>query len=144
MMIHATTALPERVVTLRIGRQYYALPLESVSQVVRLPDLTDVAGAPPVLAGMLNLRGTFLPVLDGHVLINIPSAHTLDSSILVITLGGVPAYGLLVDEVEDVQHISIAQIADLRNGAAFIRGIVRDGERSIILIDPAALGMITA
>ena len=143
MMIHATSVLPERVVTLRIGRQYYALPLESVSQVVRLPDLTDVAGAPPVLAGMLNLRGTFLPILDGHVLINIPSAHTLDSSILVITLGGVPAFGLLVDEVEDVQHISITQIADLRNGAAFIRGIVRDGERSIILIDPAALGMIT-
>ncbi len=143
-MIQSPSALPELVVTLRIGRQHYALPLESVSQVVRLPDLTDIAGAPPVLAGVLNLRGTFLPVLDGHVLINIPSTHSLDSSILVIAFDGAPILGLLVDEVEEVQHISVAQIVNLSNGAAFIRGILRDGDRSIILIDPVALRLVIA
>jgi len=139
-MIPVTSALSELVVTLRIGRQRYALPLESVSQVVRLPDLTDIAGAPPTLAGMLNLRGSFLPVLDGHALIGDRSAYTLDSSILVIVLGGAPILGLLVDEVEDVYPIPAAHIVDLTGGAAFIRGIMHDGEGTVILLDPAALG----
>jgi hypothetical protein len=39
---------------------------------------------------MLNLHGTFLPVIDGHTLIGVQSAHTLDSSILILALEGVP------------------------------------------------------
>jgi purine-binding chemotaxis protein CheW len=138
----ATTS--DTIVTFRIGRQYYALPLDAVSQVVRLPDLTDIAGATASLAGMLNLRGAFLPVIDGHALMGVTSGYTLDSSILVIALDGAPALGLLADEVDAVKQIPATGIASLINSAPFISGIMRDSERSVILLDPGALHLSIA
>ncbi|MBX0330654.1 chemotaxis protein CheW [Oscillochloris sp. ZM17-4] len=132
------------IVTFRIGRQYYALPLDAVSQVVRLPDLTDIAGATATLAGMLNLRGAFLPVIDGHALMGVTSDYALDSSILVVALDGAPALGLLADEVDAVERIPAAGVSELTSSAPFVSGIMRDGERTVIMLDPGALHLTIA
>jgi chemotaxis signal transduction protein len=58
------------LVTFALGEREYATPLSSVREVVRLEGLADLPGMTPPLAGVLDLRGTALPVLDlrpGHV-----------------------------------------------------------------------------
>lgn len=137
-------AAPETVVTFRIGRQYYALPLDAVGQVVRLPDLTDVAGATPHLAGMLNLRGQFLPVIDSHALIGVRTPYSLESSILIITRDGAPVFGMLADEVDAVEQVPAAGITHLDEGASFVSGIMRQRERPTIVLDPVALQQVIA
>jgi purine-binding chemotaxis protein CheW len=52
------------LVTFRIGQREYATPLADVREVVRLEGLADLPGMAPPLAGVLDLRGTALPVLD--------------------------------------------------------------------------------
>ena len=52
------------LVTFRIGERDYATPLSAVREVVRLQGLADLPGMQPPLAGVLDLRGTALPVLD--------------------------------------------------------------------------------
>lgn len=52
------------LVTFRIGEREYATPLVDVREVVRLEGLADLPGMQPPLAGVLDLRGTALPVLD--------------------------------------------------------------------------------
>ena len=52
------------LVTFRIGEREYATPLADVREVVRLEGLADLPGMEPPLAGVLDLRGTALPVLD--------------------------------------------------------------------------------
>lgn len=52
------------LVTFRIGEREYATPLADVREVVRLDGLADLPGMEPPLAGVLDLRGTALPVLD--------------------------------------------------------------------------------
>ena len=52
------------LVTFRLGAREYATPLRSVREVVRLAGLADLPGMTPPLAGVLDLRGTALPVLD--------------------------------------------------------------------------------
>ena len=52
------------LVTFRIGQREYATPLSAVREVVRLHGLTDLPGMAPPLAGVLDLRGAALPVLD--------------------------------------------------------------------------------
>jgi chemotaxis signal transduction protein len=106
--------------------------------------VTDIAGATASLAGMLNLRGAFLPVIDGHALMGVTSSYTLDSSILVIALDGAPALGLLADEVDAVKQIPATGISSLINSAPFVSGIMRDSERSVILLDPGALRLMIA
>jgi chemotaxis signal transduction protein len=112
--------------------------------VVRLPELTDIAGATATLAGMLNLRGTFLPVIDGHALMGVTAGYALDSSILVVALDGAPALGLLADEVDAVEQIPASGVSALINSAPFVSGIMRDSERTVILLDPGALRLMIA
>ena len=55
------------LVTFALGRRDYATPLTAVREVVRLENLADLPGMAPPLAGVLDLRGTALPVLDLRV-----------------------------------------------------------------------------
>ena len=55
------------LVTFAVGSREYATPLTSVREVVRLERLADLPGMAPPLAGVLDLRGTSLPVLDLRV-----------------------------------------------------------------------------
>ena len=52
------------LVTFSLGDRDYCTPLASVREVVRLQGLADLPGMEPPLAGVLDLRGTALPVLD--------------------------------------------------------------------------------
>ena len=52
------------LVTFRLGAREYATPLAAVREVVRLQGLADLPGMAPPLAGVIDLRGTALPVLD--------------------------------------------------------------------------------
>ena len=52
------------LVTFRLGAREYATPLADVREVVRLQGLADLPGMTPPLAGVIDLRGTALPVLD--------------------------------------------------------------------------------
>jgi len=52
------------LITFVLGSREYATPLSAVREVVRLEGLADLPGMQPPLAGVLDLRGTALPVLD--------------------------------------------------------------------------------
>jgi chemotaxis signal transduction protein len=53
-----------RVLILRINSDYYAVPMESVHQVLRHPQVTEVPMAPAGLLGVLNVRGEIVPFFD--------------------------------------------------------------------------------
>lgn len=134
---------PERgalMVTCRIGGQEYGLPIEAVREVVRLPALLSLAGAPPFLCGLLNLRGHYVPVLNGRMLVGEPVQYDLSNQIIIAGYGG-PACGLLVDQVRDVEAWQPEQWQPLSNqtAAAFLQGVVDTGQAAVVLFDVAAL-----
>jgi len=97
------TGLIGGMVTFRIGAREYATRLDDVREVVRLQGLADLPGMRPPLAGVLDLRGTALPVLDlrgagnpeagGDVLVLAGSLTEVSGGALV---------GVAVDEVRAV------------------------------------------
>jgi purine-binding chemotaxis protein CheW len=127
-------------VTFRIGRQLYGLPVAAVLEVVRLPALVNVAGAPPALVGLLNLRGRYLPILSGHVLVGAPPRYDLDSQIVI---AGQPSaeLGLLVDQVGEVTALPAQRLVPLGQGAAapFLQGVIDTEEGSLLLFNIAEL-----
>ncbi len=84
------------LVTFRIGERDYAARLGEVREVVRLQGLADLPGMAPPLAGVLDLRGTALPVLDLRLA---PGAR---GDVLVLEQEGVAAVGVAVDAVSAV------------------------------------------
>jgi purine-binding chemotaxis protein CheW len=132
-----------QLVTCQIGGQTYALPLDEVLQVVRLPRLTQLAGTAPELCGFLNLRGAMLPVLAGRILVDEPMVWSLESHIIVLSDAvGNPAFGLLVDAVDQVRRIPADRFVPLHHGATFIQGSLRTQTEQVLLFDPFVLQSI--
>ncbi len=132
-------------VTFRIGPQQYGLPVAFVIEIVRLPALVTLAGASPAVIGLLNLRGQYVPVLDGRILIGEPVTYTLNNQVVVAGRIEdnivIPLLGLLVDQVIDVRTLSLYQLTRIEGGvaASFLSSVIKAGDESVLLFDFDAL-----
>jgi purine-binding chemotaxis protein CheW len=127
------------MVTCRLGPQHYGLPIEAIREVVRLPALLSLAGTPPYVCGMLNLRGGYLPVLDGRTLVGAPAQYSLSNQV-IIAGHDTPEIGLLVDEVLEVATLDLNRWTPVgHQAAAFLQGVINTSKGSIILLDLDAL-----
>jgi purine-binding chemotaxis protein CheW len=131
-------------VTFQIARQQYALPLDVVREIVRLPALVPLAGAPPTLCGLLNLRGRYLPIMDGGALVGEPIEYDLNSQI-VIAGRGLAELGLLTDKVRGVCSVAAEQVVPISRGdaAPFLASVFDLAEESVLVFDLAALLALT-
>lgn len=83
------------------GGTAFGIPVHQVREVVRPSGLTPVPGAPVIQAGLVNVRGAIVTVLDLHALRTGERAVT-PGSIVLVQHGARPV-GLAVDRVQDVR-----------------------------------------
>lgn len=130
-----------RWLRLRCGAQAYAIELLKIREVVLPAPLLALRGAAPCLAGVMNLRGQVVPVVDlGLQLGDVPVAESVSTRIIVLDDNG-DVLGLRVSSVEDVVLIGDAQIEGTHTsrlapvGDHRIRGIARIGGTVMLLLD---------
>lgn len=136
----------EQFLIFTLGAEFYGLPIAAVDEVVRRPaSLTPVPLAPPFLAGMMNLRGKALPVIDQHQRFAATSATSGGGGrVVIVSIDGLQA-GLAVDAAPEVLSVAARDIQsapDLLTGYARVFGrVVNDSrkERMILLVDPGTL-----
>jgi purine-binding chemotaxis protein CheW len=132
-----------------IASQCYAVAVPLVIEIVRMPALTMLSGAPPHLCGLLNWHGQHLAVLDGRALVGQPSSYTLTSQVILIGPGGdhasAPQLGLLVDEVRRVVAPPPESVTPLvaAMAAPFLTAVIQeqDGSSTILIDGPALLAL---
>ncbi|GEO14801.1 chemotaxis protein CheW [Microvirga aerophila] len=139
-----TTAVDEEaLVSFGVAGQDFALPLESVREVVALP--TGIAAVPrteAVMLGVMTLRGQLLPLVSLHGLLGLRGGSQSDArSRVVITHVGDEAVGLVTDGMKEILRVPSGMIdpvpAVLTRGAAEaeVQGICRlDGGRRLVSI----------
>jgi len=96
------TASKPRCISFTVRGSLFAFEVSEVAEIVDLKPLTRVFHAPAAIAGVENLRGEVLPVIDLSVLIGSgPSVPSADSRILVVreVAGARRRAGVLVDEL---------------------------------------------
>jgi purine-binding chemotaxis protein CheW len=136
----------EQVVVFRLAEGEFGVPLDSVQEIVRVPEkLNHVPKTPPFVEGVINLRGTVLPVIDQRKRLGLPDIERNDRQrIMVFLLDGVRT-GFIVDTVTEVLKIPKAAIEPsprLSDEQAKLLGRVANLEkqkRMIQLINPAHL-----
>jgi purine-binding chemotaxis protein CheW len=96
----------EQVVVFRLDKEEFGVPIESVQEIVRVPDeLTHIPRAPSFVEGVINLRGSVLPVIDQRKRLGLPAIERSDRQrIMVFLLAGVRT-GFIVDSVAEVLKI---------------------------------------
>jgi purine-binding chemotaxis protein CheW len=124
------------LVTFRLGDREYATPLDDVREVVRLEGLVDLPGMAPPLAGVLDLRGTALPVLD------LRPAPGDGGDVLVVERGGAELVGVAVDRVRAVvraDELTVAGGADRGVLPDYVVDVLRGADGVVFLVDLHAM-----
>lgn len=96
----------EQVVIFRLNKEEFGAPITSVQEIVRVPEeLIRVPQAPPFVEGVINLRGTVLPVVDLRTRLGLGTIERNDRQrIMVFLIGGIRT-GFIVDQVAEVLKI---------------------------------------
>lgn len=138
---------PQEHLVVRLGGCRYALPLPSVAEVGRPPEVTRVPGLPGWVAGAANWRGRVLAVLDLRTLLAAPAGELGRSGRLVLLTGDGVSVGLLVEDVEGtvlLDHETVEPVlASLpRRAAALLSGQSTGADGPCGVLDPdAVLGL---
>lgn len=129
-----------QLVGFRVGQQSYALPIEAVREIVRPPEITAVPQAPEYVAGVMNLRGRILPVVDLRKRFSAPADSSPKNRVLV-AVGEGKLVGLLVDSASEVLKVlpeaiepSPKLFGDSSN-ERYVTGVARYMGRLVILLD---------
>jgi purine-binding chemotaxis protein CheW len=142
----STTDDDAQVVIFRLGEGEFAVPIMSVQEIVRVPEtLTRVPRTPRFVEGVINLRGTVLPVIDQRSRLGMDSVARNDRQrIMVYTLGGLRT-GFIVDSVAEVlriprSHIEAAPVLSDEQGRLITQVAKLDsGRRLVMMIEPGQL-----
>ena len=132
------------IVGFQVGRETYGVPITSLHEIVRVPEITAVPDAPTYMEGVINLRGKIVSVIDLRKRFaekNVGSSR--QNRILVVEHNGRLA-GLIVDSASEVLKIPASDIepppATFQDGGLnCVTGLGKYRGRLIVLLDMARL-----
>ena len=136
----------EQVVVFCLVKEEFGVPIVSVQEIVRVPDeLIHVPKAPRFVEGVINLRGSVLPVIDLRLRLGLPQGERTDRQrIMVFLIAGVRT-GFIVDQVAEVlkipkSAIEPAPVLSSEQGRLLSRmANMEKQKRMVQLIEPAHL-----
>jgi purine-binding chemotaxis protein CheW len=133
-------------VVFRVGETEYAVPAGEVVMMESWGGATPVPGAPGYVAGLVQVRGEVVPVVDMRVRFGLPPVEaSLDTRVLVIC-DDQRKVGLKVDQAREVVRIDEARLREppeeiARASARFVRSIAQTDDRLLMVIDgPRVIG----
>jgi purine-binding chemotaxis protein CheW len=127
--------------TFHVDGHYFGLDVLKVQEIIRYQDMTRVPLAPPVVRGLINLRGQIVTAIDlrRRLALSDRPADQLPLNVVVQTDDG--AVSLLVDEIGDVLEVSeqlFERPPETLTPAAreLIRGAYKLQDRLLLILDP--------
>ncbi|MBD8678953.1 chemotaxis protein CheW [Sphingomonas sp. CFBP 13720] len=143
-----TPAADIEAVVFNLGGEIFALPVGSVREILDYRDAFQMPQGPRWLAGLIDVRGDAIPMIDLRVRLGLPAA-TIDpmTRILVVSVQcdeRLLTLGVIVDRVLDVATFKADAIETtpdigVRWRSDYIDGIVRSGGGFVVLLAPARI-----
>ncbi len=126
--------------TFTLGDENYAVDILRVQEIKGFTKVTQIPNTPPFIKGVLNLRGTIVPIVDLRTKFGMDQVeHTMFTCIVVVVVED-RIMGIIVDAVSDVLNIAEDDIQPAPNfgtkvDTSFIQSIARTGEKLTTLLD---------
>ncbi len=123
-----------------LGPEEYAIDILKVQEIRGYEAPTTIANAPGFLKGVINLRGTIVPIVDLRIKFNVGTADYTPFTVVIILNIGSRVVGIVVDSVSDVTLLRQEQIRPAPDFAAtvdtkYINGLCTLDERMLIVVD---------
>ena len=129
----------DKFLTFTVCQEIYGLEILYVTEIVRVQPITEIPEFPEYIKGIINLRGSIIPVIDMRLLfMKASSEYGNRTCIVVVNIQG-QSMGLIVDAVAEVlslQEQNIVPMPSIKQGGhQFVQGIGKHGESVILLLD---------
>jgi purine-binding chemotaxis protein CheW len=138
------TAETTQYLTFRLANEVYALDIEKVREVLDFTTVTKVPRTPDFMRGVINLRGSVVPVVDLRLRFGMSMTENTVNTCIIITEvtvdGDTTILGCLADSVQEVldlaqEEISAAPKIGTKLRTEFIKRMGKRDDRFIILLD---------
>jgi purine-binding chemotaxis protein CheW len=142
---HSSAAAPGEYLSFRLGDEEYGIDILRVQEIRGYEPPTRIANAPAFIKGVVNLRGTIVPIVDLRLKFGLGDAQYNGLTVVIVLNVARRVVGIVVDAVSDVLALTAEQIkpapafgktlldASHVTGLGCVPGT--DGERLLILTD---------
>ena len=132
--------MPNEFLTFTLGDEEYGVDILKVQEIRGYDTMTKIPDAPEFIKGVINLRGTIVPVVDMRVKFQLGKVEYNEFTVMIILNIGKRVVGMVVDGVSDVIQLNGEQIRAAPEFASsvntrYITGLGALDERMLILLD---------
>src|SRR5438034_899594 len=132
------------IVGFQVGRETYGVPITSLHEIVRVPEITAVPDAPEYMEGVINLRGKIVSVIDLRKRLGEKKIGSSRSNRILVVEHKNKLAGLIVDSASEVLKIPATDVeaspTTLQEGRAnCVTGLGKYQGRLIVLLDMSRL-----
>lgn len=126
--------------TFTLGAEEYGIEILKVQEIKGYSAITHIPNAPPHVKGVMNLRGTVVPVVDLRAKFSMDAVEYNKFTVIIVVMVGQKIAGLVVDAVSDVLNIEAKDVRPApdfgaRSDMRFISGVVSMGDKLAVLLD---------
>ncbi len=129
---------PSQLVVVELEGHEYALPLECAVEVLRIVAVTPVPGTSPWMAGVVNLRGNVIPMVDLRVRMGLEPKEVDPSAMFVVARVGERVVGLMTDRVVGVVAVPGSAIElpqEVASSGGMVTAVARSETRLVPILD---------
>ena len=124
----------------KLGSEEYGIDILRVQEIRSFEQPTRIANAPSHVLGVVNLRGTIVPIIDMRLKFNCAQAEYNTFTVVIILNLRSRIVGIVVDSVSDVielapENVKTAPEIDTSIESSAVVGLGSVGERMLILLD---------
>jgi len=126
--------------TFSLGEELYGVDILRVQEIKGYTAVTKIPNTPSHIKGVLNLRGTIVPIVELRIKFGMPTIDYTTFTVIIVVVVQDKVMGLVVDAVSDVLDIEkkdIQSAPDFGNmiDVAFLNGIGKSGDKLVSLLD---------
>lgn len=132
------------LITFEVAGQIFALDIMAIREIRAWTPVTPMPRVPHYVAGVVNLRGTVLPVIDLAARLGWPATEATPRHAIIVCQVGSQSQGLIVDSVSDIVALQADALqppphAGRDDVIPFLEGLVAIEERMVMVLDLQSL-----
>lgn len=132
-------ALQKQWLTFTLGDEEYALDIESITEIIKPREVTDIPRVPEFVRGIISLRGIIVPIFDLKGRLKLGRVEVGTTARIIVCQAGERIAGFLVDSINQVVNIPLSRIEPpptVLSGVDrdFVEGVGRVDGRMLILL----------
>jgi purine-binding chemotaxis protein CheW len=126
--------------TFTLGEEHYGVDILRVQEIKGYTAVTRIPNTPEYIRGVLNLRGTIVPIIDLRTKFGMEKVEATMFTVIVVVVVRDRVMGIVVDAVSDVLNIAVKDVQPppefgSKVDTSFIRSIAKAGDKLITLLD---------